>query len=410
MTRFTLALILSILLAPLAGAAELPDPAAEYAARAAKLAESKDPKAWLKLADFAEEKLLWEKRLESLKKAVEASPENAEAHARLDERKGKDAWVPAEEADAHEAEEMQAKGLVYYGAKWIPAKEAAALREADRKACGWNCEVRIDTPHFVLYGGRTLALARRLAALLENDLAAYQRFYKGVWTPQPLAKPIKVYLFGDLDTYLKKLKIDLGQPVTGFTGLYSAVTKVCYLGFASDYKPGLDPDAYIEEQTARVAAHEMVHAFDDLISRAYTASPNRLDWVLEGRADHFGLSVLGRQVLPGHAQLLVVGGSSEDTAAVLKKVLSAPALADLLAMNTARFNGAGVREHYVTAWAWTHFLFHAEGGKYAAGFRKFLSGCPKQDSAAEFEKAVGRISVLEPAFKAYAENVLLPSL
>ena len=209
--RTCLAVLLpSLLLAPGAGAADLPDPAAEYAARASKLAESKDPKAWLKLADYAEERLLWDGRLEALRKAVAVAPENAEAHARLDERKWKGSWVPFEEADKAETEEMQGKGLVFYGAKWVPSKEADTLREADAKACGWDCKIRVDTPHFALYGARSLPFTRRISALLENDLIAYQRVYGSIWKPQIPAKPIKVYLFADLDTYLRKLRADLG--------------------------------------------------------------------------------------------------------------------------------------------------------------------------------------------------------
>ncbi len=58
-----------VLFAPLLLGASAPLPEADYAARAAKLEGKKDAKAWLKLADFAEEQLLWEKREEALRKA-----------------------------------------------------------------------------------------------------------------------------------------------------------------------------------------------------------------------------------------------------------------------------------------------------------------------------------------------------
>ena len=37
-------------------------------------------------------------------------------------------WLPSGDADAKEIEAMQAKGLVFYGTKWLPAKEADKLR------------------------------------------------------------------------------------------------------------------------------------------------------------------------------------------------------------------------------------------------------------------------------------------
>ena len=397
-------------LLPLLLGAAAPLPGEQYAERAGKLEGKKDAKAWLKLKDFAEEHLLWKEREEALRKTIDQDPEGAEAHTRLDEVKVGEEWLPAEEAEAREAEENQGKGLVFYGTKWVPAKEADKLREADRKQVGWDCDLRIQTPRFVLYSARSLPLSRRIIALLESDLAAYQRLYGSVWKAAPSAKPIRVYLFRDRASYERKLQADLSSPPGLPHGMYSAVTKVCYLGLPPDYKPGLDPEAYTEEQTARVAAHEMLHAFDDLMSRSHTVSPNRADWVLEGRADHFGDSVLGRQVLPGRVHLLHVGGSMEDRGVALAKGVEGLPLAQLLAMNTARFTGEGVREHYVMSWALVHFLFHAEGGRHAPAFRKFLAGCPKQSSPAEFEKTVGRLATLEPAFKDYVRKVLLPEL
>ena len=185
------------------------DPGAEYAARAGKLGEKKDPKGWLALADFCEEHLLWGKREEALRKVVSLSPDNAEAHARLDEVKFGKGWLPVEEAEAKEAEKNQAKGLVFYGAKWVSPKEADKLREADRKAVGWNVEVRIDTPHFRVYSARPLDFSRGLAGLLENEVLAYQRFYGKVWKLEPNPAPFKAYVFADRETFVSVLKTGL---------------------------------------------------------------------------------------------------------------------------------------------------------------------------------------------------------
>ena len=113
------AILLTLALPGLSFSTTTADPTTEYAARSAKLEGKKDPKAWLALADFAEEHLLWEKLTEALKKTVELDPDNAPAHARLDEVKAGKEWLPTAEAEAREQKENEPKGLVFYGAKWV---------------------------------------------------------------------------------------------------------------------------------------------------------------------------------------------------------------------------------------------------------------------------------------------------
>jgi hypothetical protein len=383
-----------LLLLAMAGGAQA-DPASDYAQRAAKLKPWKDAKAWLRLADFAEDGLLWERRDEALRRALEADPGNAEAHARLDEVKVGEAWLPAEEAWAREAEENLAKGRVLYGAAWVPPGRADSLREADRKQAGWPLEFRFDTPHLRIYSGRPLPFTRRLAAILENEVEAYLRMFGKTYKVDPRPCPFRVYLFADRDTYARVQERETGvAPYAGQGGYYSDTTKVLYVGV--NEKGGSDA------RVLHLAAHEMSHALDHLAARL----PDSMSpmWRAEGQAEYFGYSIRGRRILPGTVTL-----PPGDTAPKrLAEMIDTASLRDLMALDTEAFMKDSLLT-YPLSWAWIHFLFHGQGGKHAPGFRTYLQGIPRKRSVADFERAVGRLSDLEPAFKRYVKESLVPA-
>ncbi len=386
-----------VLFAPLLLGAAVPSPEADYAERAAKLEGKKDAKAWLKLADFAEENLLWEKREEALRKAVEVDPKNAEAHARLDEVKVGQDWLPADEIEAKEAEEKQAKGLVFYGAKWISSKEADKLREADRKAVGWPMELRLDTPHLRIYSAKPLPFTRRLAALLESEIGVYEKLYGKVLMLDPKPLTFRVYVFSDRVIFLRILTQDTGYSPedSGITGIYSNVTQILYVGRLATIDS--------EGDVLQVAVHEMTHALDDLAAHIATVGL-KCPWLTEGRADHLAYSIRGRRILPGATTFPSIDGKL----VTLAKSIDGADLRNVMGLDHKTFMGTEGRRNYAISWAWIHFLFHGEGGKYASGFRNYLQGIPKKVSIADFEKAVGPLSDLEPAFKRYVKETLIP--
>jgi hypothetical protein len=391
------ALAWSFLLALAAGEGSDRDPAAEFTARSEKLGD-RNPKGWLELATFCEKHRLLSQRDEALRKVLVFSPDNAEAHERLDEVKVGKTWVAADQAE--EAEKGQAKGRVFYGAKWVPPSEAAKLREADRKLVGWPCETRVDTPRVTVYSARPLDFTRRLAALLENEVGAYERLHDKVWKldaqKKLTAQKLKVYLFPDRASCLEKLNADSGgKAPKAPLGVYYDGTRTMYIGQHSQIE--FDP-----AQVFCTCAHEMVHAMDHLLARQDLGiSPF---WVWEGRAEYFGYSVHGRKLLPG-GFWLHAGGA--DMPNVLGKALEAISLREM--MDLREYGEFGL-DDYALAWAFVHFLYHGEGGKHAAGFQAYLAGIPRKAKLSDFEAAVGKLSVLEPAFRNYVETVFLPAV
>ena len=378
------------------------DPAKEYAERAGKLAARKDPEGWLSLADFCEDHLLLDKRLEALRKAIAQDPDNAAAHARLDEAKSGKAWLPVDEAEAREAKEQQAKGLVFYGTQWVQPQQAEQSREEDRKAQGWPVELRIDTPHIALYSGCPLDFSRRMAGLLENEVGAYQRLYGEVWRPDPGFKAVKVYLFPDRESYEQVARSQAPSvPSSQLAGFYASPPQILFVAMqkvAARSMPAL------QHFVMATAAHEMSHALDNLMSGCSLGEPL---WMQEGRADYFGYARMGRQVIPGAARF-AAGLNNDQFLGDLERNAPASDLQGLLDMPQGVFMGTDVLTHYTLSWAFVHFLFHGEGGSHVAAFRAYLAGVTQDGSRDEFEKVVGKVEELEPGYRRYASEEHLP--
>ncbi len=367
----------------------------QYAVRLAKLEGKKDPKAWLDLSTFCEDHLLWKEREEALRKAVEIDPKNAEAHERLDEVKAGKDWLTAEEAESKEAEAMHAKGLVLYGKGWIPSKEADKLREADRKSVGWPLEFRLDTSHLRIYSAAPVPFTQHFAALLENEIRTYQKFYGKTFKIDPKPIPLRVYFFSDRDTYERILTRDApGSFGAGNFGIYAGTTQILYMGLLDER----ESDAIL----LKVAAHEMTHALDDIL--AHCASTANSIVFVEGRAGHLGNPFHGRHSPPGGICLPAPPPPPRG----LGEAIDGVDLHAFMRLDQKAFMGEGVLQHYALSWAWVHFLFHAQGGRYASGFRTYLQGIPGKAGVAHFEKAVGTLSDLEPEFKHYVKEELIP--
>lgn len=372
---------------------------AEYASRALALANGK-PEDWIALADFAERNMLWIERRDALRRALAADPERAEVHDRLGEVKRNGKWVPVDDAEAEEADEMEARGLRFYGTGWIPADEAGRLRAADAKAAGFDVRVRIDTPFAVVYSAKPVAETRRVTALYANELAAYREFHRGIWEMPDRTWRAKVYLLESHETFVRIYTALEGRPPEHeLAGVY--------LGHRQTLLAGPDPNGS-PETDVRISAHELFHAADHMFAPRIGAAGR--GWLVEGRAEHFANSVVGRQIVPGAVRKFYQ--ENRWVKATERRVLSSALrdlpLSRLFSLRDDEFRSddkAGA--NYVISYAFVHFLFHGDGGKRAEGFRRFLAGLPERASPEAFQACVGRFQDLQGPFEEHARRCFL---
>ncbi len=370
----------------------------EYEARAAKLADG-DAKGWLALADFCEARLLLPQREAALRKVVAAVPDHPEAHRRLDEVKVGAEWLPGAEADAKATKEHEAKGEVYYGKAWAPAKPGPAARAADRAHFAWPIQTRVDAPECIVYSGVPYDETRAVAVVIHRVAAGYEALY-GKTRRLEAFKPFPVHLFGSVDVFaaqFKRMAKLQGEVPKGFAGAYTPPVKMMFLS------TDIGSSGWDQETLLRTVAHETTHALDELAAgMQMSAMPT---WIAEGRALYSQYSLVGRQWIPG---ALNVGGT-DGRGQEVEKAYKNASLQTLLGLDQKTFmQNAG--SNYAIAWSFTHFLLHGQDGKYRERFLRFVAGCPQRSSAKDFERVVARVSALEEPYKAYVETFLLPTV
>ena len=430
------AFVLVLLTASVAAGAA--DPQEEYAARAARQEElekagARDPGPWLKLADYCEANLLLGRREEALRHALKVDPDNPAAHGRLDEVRSGDRWLPASQAEAEEIAAGLKKKQAYYGSGWIPAGEAEKRRAQDRKIpdwipqedtdgkpvariMDWPFETRVDTPNLAVFSALPLDLTLRISGTLENEIIAYERFYGygRVWTFTngfegfaPFGSRRPVFLFKQRGIFLKQLQVALrchGDIVEStLLGMYLPEPRALFVGVWEGPWEGQS------EEILNTAVHELFHGLDD-------GFPMRHDgfemppWVAEGRAEHFALSLVGRQVVPGAIRVPALSGRPEELSDVLAQAKK-KSIRDRKFCLLRQMAGEGCvyPDGYALSWGMVHFLFHGEGGCHAAGFRAYLTGLTKDASVEALEKQIGKLEELEAPFRKYLEEELIPA-
>ena len=379
---------------PLQGAS--PKPLAEYAKRLKQMSNSRSPSRWIFLSRFCEKNLLFRQREEALHQALELSPNHERAHRQLGHVKVRKEWLTIDEAEVREAREKHAKGQEFYGKRWWSASHVDKLRAEDSKKLGWPVKYRVNTLHAVVYSSESLNVTRKVADLLENAIVAYMKFYRNTWKLEHQRSPFKMWLFAKRDTYARAIAQSariLVRP--GVVGLYVQRRRAL---FATSDIPSLT-----EFTLFNVVVHEMVHGLDFQMARKFNRKEIPM-WIIEGRAEHFGYSIVHRQVIPGALFL----EKKNNRPYVLKKCIDELDLRDVLERQREDFQTRDVQINYAVSWAFVHFLFHGEGGKYARHFKLFLSGLPRTSSMHHFEKLVGKLSKLEPQFKKHVKEYILP--
>ena len=197
-------------------------------------------------------------------------------------------------------------------------------------------------------------------ALLEAFRTSFESFWKGRLATTASEELGRVYVFTSFHDYNQLLTG--GQLHGAFrpAGHYNLITDVVALYLGSIPKGGL-PNTLVHEGAHMLFAREIL--------RGRGTSP----WLAEGIAGYFENTARdGRGSLETGA---VAGRAAKNQLGEFKKLAGAktPWSVDTLLRSDDAFYGETAQANYAASWLLVHALFHAEGGKHAGAFAKYIA-------------------------------------
>ena len=249
-----------------------------------------------------------------------------------------------------------------------------------------------------------------VASLLE----AFAGFFDGQWPGDaaPAAEPVRVFLFYSYHKYNQLLGADFSREAVRPAGHYGSAFDA--LVIHSD--PG--GSTPLADTLVHEAAHQLLHR------RVYGSGATRPSiWATEGLASYFEHTFMDetRKFEAGTAggkQIALLRGArapaKNDARARLAAVRKAledpetPLALDLVgADEPAEFYGSNALERYDQAWVLVHFLMHGDGGRYRAGFLRYLAAdAAGSGDAATLERECGLdLGDLDPALAAHVKTI-----
>jgi hypothetical protein len=283
--------------------------------------------------------------------------------------------------------------------KWyIEHREKEAKHQEQQQAkeitAEWKYTLRLDSKHFALF---TTCEKKTVEPVLELAEKLYEKFWiefadTGMFMPGKA----KIYVFAKLSEYGDFLKSKGTQVRQG-----------------KDLIPHFNPWAgavcvFKEKQSRdylhQTSAHEIAHALSVSLMRALRGTGT---WVVEGIAHYAGLSIYSK------TEKIVFGEIHEtkksEMTGYLKRMIKRKEVLGLKQFINLSSNG--LRQDFVArnvqCWSLFHFLQHGENGKYKYGFHRYLNEIcvGRKGDADAFEKCVGKLSEIEPAYLKYIKKL-----
>lgn len=351
---------------------------------------------YLALAAFCREHRLVQQEAALFRRLLRAKPEHAEARARLGFVRDGKKWIETAEAWRREAREHERNGEACYGEGWIPKADAEAKLKEDASVLGWAPRLRLDTKDVRIFSAAEYPTARALAEAAAAVWPVYLAM-DGAACPLKAPRAVRVCLFEDRKTWAAVYRKLIGEELPSYGGsCYHDLTDTVYI--CMEAAPAMKAT---EAGLAETVVHEMVHALDEQALQGLALRPK---WVEEGRAEYLGHATWLRGIVPGAVMLEKNDARSQNLADAVMKV----ALAELLDADREKFYGEKMKFYYPLAWALVHFLLHGEDGRHADAFRAFVCDAETGWSREAFEARIGKLDEIEPAFKKYIREILLP--
>lgn len=235
--------------------------------------------------------------------------------------------------------------------------------------------VTLDTPHYRISSTATAMQTARVGEAAELLYRAYDDFFPTPTAHPPRKARLSLVLYRDQQEFKAHNR---SKP------------------WAEAYYLAPSCHAYYAEGQPN-PVHWMLHEATHQLSREVSGFP-KTRWVDEGLATYFGTSRIEQGALrPGDAdpnayplwwlpQLALTGDLQQD----LRAGRLIP-LRDVIA-GTGPDIGAHVNTYYLQFWSLTHFLFHYDGGRYAAGYHALIQ---RGGSLADFEALIGPVERIQ---------------
>jgi hypothetical protein len=256
----------------------------------------------------------------------------------------------------------------------------------------WEYTLRLDSEHFALFTTSDKKTAEPLLDIAEKTYEVFCAEFSdaGMLIPGRL----KIYLFDRKSEYADFLKVKRSKICQGgeLVPHYSSVH-----GAACVFRQGNSRE-YLHQTTV----HEVVHGLSRSLMKSFYASGC---WTVEGITHYVALSANWKKKTIKLGEIHQTKKSQmTGYLKTMRKEGKVLPLERLIGMSQSQL--AKITSH-VQVWSFFHFLQNGAKGKYREGLHKYLvaicSGKPADVSA--FEKLVGKLSEIEPAYLAYIKKL-----
>jgi uncharacterized protein DUF1570 len=270
------------------------------------------------------------------------------------------------QTDDHEAEDRRYQERLKTAP---PATPESIIATADRLVRGSKDYASKSTAHWQVRTDDSSVDVAASAALLESFRTWFESFWKGRLATTPSEELGRVYVFGTFHDYNKLLTGGARHGAFRPAGHYNLLTDVVALYLGSIPRGELT-DTLVHEGAHMLVAREVL--------RGRTTAP----WLAEGLATYFESTVRDGK---GGFETGAVGGRGAKTRLDnLKRLAGAKtpwSIDDVLRSDSSVFYADDAPANYAGSWLLVHALFHADGGKHAEEFARYIAGAAESGDA-----------------------------
>jgi len=275
--------------------------------------------------------------------------------------------------------------------------EARALVAKSRAAQGRSPHpnplpgaTRIETAHYAITSTADAAQTQRVADAVEALYVAHAALFATHRPASPTREKLRLTL------YAHQAQFKANNRSMPWAEAYY-LRPICYAYYAQN-----ESNPY----------HWMVHEATHQLNAEVSGFP-KYKWVDEGLATYFGTSRIesgarGRgKLIPGkidQGAYPIWWLSDSGLTGDLDKDIDAGRWIPIRALITgidAPNIASNVNRYYIQYWSLSHFLFHGENGRYAAGYKRLIA---EGGSLANFERLIGPADRIEVEWYRYLQD------